>query len=118
MKRKELLQDILDQSYIMESSLSAGDFEIFEKALAAREELLKKLEQLPKEELDMEEAVLMRNVTEAHQVCVELLANMKDETEESLRQTRVELANLQRTDKAQTSYTGEEGVGTRFDETN
>ncbi len=115
MNRKDLLLEILDQSYIMKSSLEVGDFEVFENALAVRETKIDSLKLLGAVEMTQEERDIMEKITAGHEQCVYMLEKLKNRALEQVRDAKVALSNARKTDNAQNSYQAENDLGTRFD---
>ncbi len=115
MNRGNLLLAILDQSYIMKSALEAGDFEVFEGALAVREENITALVAMGEGEMTSEEREIMEKITAEHEDCVFLLEKLKAQTLEHVRETKVALSNARKSDNAQNSYQVDNDLGTRFD---
>ncbi|MBF4694498.1 hypothetical protein [Fusibacter ferrireducens] len=87
MKKEMILKKIMDETYIMYSSLKADDFDVMQNALEKREELIKLFEE-SNEVYDRDNQAFIDKFDKLNSECMKLLEQMKDRFEMEIYKTK------------------------------
>ncbi len=118
MKPIDILEKILEETYILSSALEVQDIDMALKTLERRNEWVEKFKSSNFDPTDQQLKILIRKFDDENKLCIEKMEDFKGSMEVELNQVKIEKKNLNKNLKIHEQYANpyaNDSVGNAFD---
>lgn len=114
---RELLEKLLEETYLLSSALEAKNMDMVLSVLERRETLVKVVSSLNLREMDEKSRKILVKFNEENRLCMDKINNLRQEMNQELNQVKAEKNKTIRKQKVHDSYSNPYvgSVGTSFD---